>query len=90
MNNKDFREICDDYHLPLIARNCLENGRSTNLWHEQVVPRESRFYFFLLKPHHSKYELEFKKGDPVQIGGNASIGYGFTQIEKVADPGQEP
>ncbi len=93
MNDGDFGEICDDYHLPLIARNCLENGRSTNIWHEQVVPRESRFYFFLLKPTQSQYDLEFSKGDPVQIGGNASIGYGFTKIEKIgksnpALPGQ--
>jgi len=87
MNHADFVEICDDYHLPLIARNCLEDGRSTNIWHEQVVPRESRFYFFLLKPQNSKYDndLEFSKGDPVQIGGNASIGYGFTEIENIKD-----
>ncbi|MCX6578824.1 MAG: type III-B CRISPR module RAMP protein Cmr4 [Candidatus Aminicenantes bacterium] len=83
MNELDFMDICDDYHLPLIARNCLDNGRSTNLWHEQVVPRESRFYFFLLKPLGSMYDLEFSQGDPVQIGGNASIGYGFTRIEKI-------
>ncbi|MGE5340831.1 MAG: type III-B CRISPR module RAMP protein Cmr4 [Candidatus Omnitrophota bacterium] len=83
MNDEDFMDICDDYHLPIIARNCLENGRSTNIWHEQVVPRESRFYFFLLKPNQSPYDLEFSKGDPVHIGGNASIGYGFTQIEKI-------
>lgn len=85
MNDGDFMDICDDYHLPLIARNCLENGRSTNLWHEQVVPRESRFYFFLLKPREMDYDLQFGKGDPVQIGGNASIGYGFTRIEKIND-----
>jgi len=85
MNDIDFSEICDDYHLPLIARNCLENGRSTNIWHEQVVPRESRFYFFLLKPNERKYDndLEFSSRESVQIGGNASIGYGFTQIEKI-------
>lgn len=83
MSDEDFMDICSDYHLPLIARNCLESGISKNLWHEQVVPRESRFYFFLLKPHQSLYDLEFTKDDPVQIGGNASIGYGFTKIEKL-------
>jgi CRISPR-associated protein Cmr4 len=83
MKDEDFKDLCDDFHLPLIARNCLENGRSTNIWHEQVVPRESRFYFFLLKPRQNLYDLEFVKGDPVQIGGNASIGYGFTEIEKI-------
>lgn len=83
MNDSDFMDICDDYHLPLISRNCLDTNK--NLWHEQVVPRESRFYFFLLKPRSSTYELEFSKGDPVQIGGNASIGYGFTRIQKIDD-----
>jgi CRISPR-associated protein Cmr4 len=85
MDDKDFREICSDYHLPLIARNHLKDGRSTNLWHEQVVPRESRFYFFLLKPRQSQYDndLGFSQGDPVQIGGNASIGCGFTRIENI-------
>lgn len=85
MNDIDFDDICGDYHLPLIARNCLENGRSTNIWHEQVVPRESRFYFFLLKPRDIAYDLDFSSRELVQIGGNASIGYGFTRIEKIDD-----
>jgi len=50
-----------------------------------VIPRESRFYFFLLKPCQSQYDLEFSKGDPVQIGGNASIGYGFTEIQRLVE-----
>lgn len=88
MAHQDFKEICSDDYLPLIARNNLENGRSKNLWHEQVVPRESRFYFFLLKPGGNgkdKLDLEFKEKIPVQIGGNASIGYGFSVIKKVDD-----
>jgi CRISPR-associated protein Cmr4 len=86
MNHEDFNYICSDYNLPLIARNNLENGRSKNLWHEQVVPRESRFYFFLLKPAKETGKgLEFRDNVPVQIGGNASIGYGFTIIKEAAD-----
>jgi CRISPR-associated protein Cmr4 len=83
LSTGDFKEICSDYHLPLIARNNLENGRSKNLWHEQVVPRESRFYFCLLKPHkENKPDLEFRQDLPVQVGGNATIGYGFTVIKE--------
>lgn len=86
MNHKKFKEICGDYYLPLIARNNLENGRSKNLWHEQVVPRESRFYFTLLKPgKNGSADLEFKENQPVQIGGNASIGYGFTIIKEATE-----
>jgi len=70
--------------LPVIARNNLENGKSTNLWYEEIVPRESRFYFIV--GFGQKYEDEFKKkleAGNVQIGGNASIGYGFTKIEEI-------
>jgi CRISPR-associated protein Cmr4 len=83
MKWEDFKDITSDFHLPLVARNHLESGRSQNLWHEQVVPRESRFYFFLLKPAGNGPDLEFQVKQPVQIGGNASIGYGFTQIKKL-------
>lgn len=70
--------------LPVIARNQLENGESKNLWYEEVVPRESRFVFFVAKSE--KYQEEFNKvihNKTVQIGGNASIGYGFCKIEKI-------
>ncbi len=82
---KTMDEFCNDFHLPLIARNNLENGRSKNLWHEQVVPRQSRFYFFTLEPSEAKHKLEFKPGNPVQIGGNASIGYGFCAIKELKE-----
>jgi len=36
--------------LPFVARNYLENGISKNLWYEEIVPRESLFYFALQKP----------------------------------------
>ncbi|WP_333859553.1 type III-B CRISPR module RAMP protein Cmr4 [Clostridium sp.] len=69
--------------LPIIARNKLENGESQNLWYEEVVPRESRFYFGVINGEDN--QLDFKKitEEPVQIGGNATIGYGYCNIEKV-------
>ena len=71
--------------LPVIARNQLDNGKSENLWYEEVVPAESRFVFFV------SYDDEeiFAKFDKIiqekviQIGANGSIGYGFCKITKV-------
>ena len=70
--------------LPVIARNQLDNGESKNLWYEEVVPRESRFVFFVAKDE--KYSTAFDKGlggSIVQIGANASIGYGYVTITKI-------
>ncbi len=79
--------------LPVIARNKLENGQSDNLWYEEVVPRETRFYFFLTYPDNEigkKFfnefdsKLNFKEAKKaVQLGANASIGYGICQFIKI-------
>lgn len=73
--------------LPVIARNQLDNGESKNLWYEEVVPRESRFVFFVAKDE--KYSADFDEGlkdSIVQIGANASIGYGYVTITKISKP----
>jgi len=44
-NDEDFNEALTS--LPVIARNSLEDGKSVNLWYEEVVPRESLFYTVL-------------------------------------------
>ncbi|MCL4539191.1 MAG: RAMP superfamily CRISPR-associated protein, partial [Bacteroidetes bacterium] len=83
-HDADMTEICK--RLPVIARNNLENGLSKNLWYEEVVPRESRFYFFVSRPEGldlfeealNRPEINHK----VQIGGNASIGYGLCKLER--------
>lgn len=77
-----FHSLCDDSHLPVMSRNCVdeENG---NLWYEQVLPRYSCLYFILLVPENDKYIGEFNKlltKDVVQIGANASVGYGYCKI----------
>lgn len=72
--------------LPVIARNHLENGESKNLWYEEIVPRESRFYFGVITGE--KYVDKFEKllsMDMVQIGANCTIGYGFTKIDNLND-----
>jgi CRISPR-associated protein Cmr4 len=67
--------------LPVIARNHLNNGQSTNLWYEEIVPRQTRFYTFI-----SAKEGDWKAPDynfninAIQIGANASVGYGFSKI----------
>ncbi len=81
-SENNFKQLVQS--LPVIARNNLENGQSKNLWYEEIVPRESRFYFIV--GFGQEYENEFKKkleAGNVQIGGNASIGYGFTKIEEI-------
>ncbi|MBN3036598.1 MAG: type III-B CRISPR module RAMP protein Cmr4 [Bacteroidales bacterium] len=81
-----FCELADDYHLPVIARNHLEDGTSTNLWYEQVLPRESRLFFMVLYPKGDPYFESFSRAmleHPVQIGANASVGYGICSVEKI-------
>ncbi|HOY32220.1 MAG TPA: type III-B CRISPR module RAMP protein Cmr4 [Bacteroidales bacterium] len=74
-------------NLPIIARNSLENGQSENLWYEEVVPRGSKFYFFVAVPdEETGYNSEFEThllSDVVQIGANATVGYGFCKISKM-------
>ena len=88
-------------NLPVIARNHLENGVSKNLWYEEVVPRETRFYFALYRPLSFNAsllnnELGIKSFDEgldhtqpsrhVQIGANATIGYGLCELKKNPQP----
>lgn len=88
VDDQSFRELCDDNHLPVIARNSLENGRSTNLWYEQIVPRQSIFYTLVMVPDHEgnhfQQFMDSLCGPQLkQIGANASIGYGFCQFEPI-------
>lgn len=86
-HDDDFKELCED--LPVIARNHLENGKSQNLWYEEVVPRQSRFYFIIAVPDSDdtkNINQKFSKrlqNNLIQIGANASIGYGFTKIKRI-------
>jgi CRISPR-associated protein Cmr4 len=78
-----FSDYCEN-ELPVIARNHLNNGKSTNLWYEEIVPREGRFVFGLIGDDSSEAEFENTvKKATVQIGGNATVGYGFTEIRKL-------
>ncbi|WP_010297512.1 type III-B CRISPR module RAMP protein Cmr4 [Clostridium senegalense] len=82
IDDNNFSEIVD--RLPVIARNKLDNGESENLWYEEVVPRETRFYFGVVLGKQYQSEFEKIKGkEPVQIGGNATIGYGYCDIKSI-------
>lgn len=85
LSDENMRMICDNNHLPVIARNHLENGSSANLWYEQVLPRYTQLYFAVVGNEQSSFH-EFEKtieSSPVSIGANASIGYGYCTISKL-------
>jgi CRISPR-associated protein Cmr4 len=66
----------------------LDNGESQNLWYEEFVPRESVFGIIILSPDKDGMFDTFKEklhNKVVQLGGNATVGYGlclFTYISK--------
>ena len=79
IDDKKFQEYCSDDNLPIIARNVLENGESKNLWYEQVLPAETVLYTIIReKGDILKNALN---GKIVQIGANATIGYGYCKFD---------
>lgn len=85
LSDEDMSLISDNNHLPVIARNHLENGSSANLWYEQVLPRYTRMYFALVSNEQSNFERfdQTLEKAQVSIGANASIGYGYCKISKL-------
>lgn len=82
LHNNDFSQLCGENRLPVVSRNYLESGESKNLWYEEVVPRLTQFYFIVIEDE--QYETLFEEelfSSLVQIGGNSSIGYGFSKIQ---------
>ena len=90
-DDNDFQNL----DLPVLARNYLVNGESKNLWYEEVVPKQSVFFFCIAKPNNidpKDYDQKIKgfenrfdnEGQIVQIGANKSIGYGYTKVAKVS------
>lgn len=73
----------DDYDLPVIARNNL--GENRNLWYEEYVPQGSCFYMMILTPDGEDASAVIPQSGIVQIGGNASVGYGYCKFTKVSD-----
>lgn len=78
-DNDNFTVLCSDDNLPIIARNVLDNGESKNLWYEQVLPAETVLYTIIQEE--GEELAEALKDQIVQIGANATIGYGYCKFE---------
>ncbi len=83
-----FKSICNDDNLPIIARNVLDNGESKNLWYEQVLPAETVLYTIIREEkdkvvgdENGDKLAEALNGKIVQIGANATIGYGYCEFK---------
>ena len=95
LKHEEFDQLCSNDELPIIARNVLENGESQNLWYEQVIPPETIFYTFLQYPGiKTENKADVKTSAPntiekaitdkiIQIGANATIGYGYCKFLKI-------
>ena len=83
LENKKFSDLCSDENLPIIARNVLDNGQSKNLWYEQVVPSETVFYAIIQEP--DGVLAKTVDGRLIQIGANATIGYGYCKFNLIAE-----
>lgn len=73
------KSLCSNDNLPIIARNTLENGESKNLWYEQVLPAETVFYTIIQEEGNDLKDA--LNGKIVQIGANATIGYGYCEFK---------
>lgn len=77
----NFKELCNDEHLPIIARNKLNNGESDNLWYEQILPSKSVLGTIIETD--DKTFIEALNGNLIQIGANATVGYGYCTFIKL-------
>lgn len=94
--DQEFLRLCDEDHLPVIARNNLTKDHE-NLWYEQVLPRFSILYTFVMMPEELNQEKDTKakeslfneildKAKVVQLGANATVGYGYCKFTKKNNP----
>ncbi|MGB5927379.1 MAG: type III-B CRISPR module RAMP protein Cmr4 [Cyclobacteriaceae bacterium] len=83
MHTRDMSEL----ELPVVARNHLENGKSENLWYEEIVPYDTRFGFFVVGSGEllDAFE-EVVNHQTVQVGANATIGYGLCRLTRPGTP----
>ncbi|MCB0778511.1 MAG: type III-B CRISPR module RAMP protein Cmr4, partial [Flavobacteriales bacterium] len=81
----EFIELTDDFNLPVVARNSLDDGQSQNLWYEQLVPRCSVFWTALLPLRQNLKGVDELTGTVTgklcQVGANASVGMGQVEFK---------
>lgn len=78
VKDEEYRKLM----YPVVARNKLDNGKSENLWYEEIVPHHSIFTFYALSDD-EKLINSFKDDVSkkiVQFGGGATVGYGYCKI----------
>jgi len=82
LKTEDFKSVVSS--LPVIARNNLENGVSKNLWYEEIVPHKTLFitYIGVTESHLADFDKVLKE-ELLQIGANATIGYGLCKFYKI-------
>ena len=81
IDNVLLSEYCKDENLPIIARNVLENGISKNLWYEQVLPPQTVLYAMTVDEDDTLADVI--NGQIIQIGANATVGYGYCKFVKL-------
>jgi CRISPR-associated protein Cmr4 len=83
MHNDDFKTITK--RLPVITRNQLENGKSENLFYEEIVPREAYFTFLIgfKSTETTLFDTVIDANKLFQVGANATVGYGFCELNKI-------
>jgi len=90
-------DIFKSISLPIITRNKIAKTEEddNNLFYEEVIPRRSIFYSYVITPDDiDRGDPELEKvfeefivkmqEENIQIGANASIGYGLCQFKKVS------
>lgn len=84
LGNDHFKRLVKE--LPIIARNYLKNGVSSNLWYEEYVPREARFITMVSREENEDYLNDFLTAQDhlVQIGANATVGYGLCSFKMIS------
>lgn len=78
-----FKTFCEDDELPIIARNCLIG--EGNLWYEQILPHKTVFGTLFYTNDDVKKSLYKFDNNIIQIGANATIGYGFCRFTKIKE-----
>ncbi len=92
MDERSFKTIS----LPIITRNKIAKREEAdnNLFYEEVIPRHTLFYSYIITPtDYDKSDEEDMKtifddfianmNTNIQVGANASIGYGICQFKEV-------
>lgn len=71
--------------LPIVARNQLKSGISKALWYEEFVPRKSMFVTMISseKGISDEFDTFITRSRCVQIGANATVGYGVCKFDKM-------